>query len=155
MANKRERHAAILELIGARPVGSQEELRKGLRQRGWDVTQSTLSRDLHELRVARIPGPDGPRYSAAGGQDDEEADERTALDTLLPALFDRIDGVGEMIVLHTVTGGAQPVAAALDAEEWPDVLGTVAGDDTILIICRTAAARERLIRRIKTLAGAA
>src|SRR5687767_13860402 len=62
MANKRERHAAILELIGARPVGSQEELRKALRQRGWDVTQSTLSRDLHELRVARIPCPDGPRY---------------------------------------------------------------------------------------------
>ena len=155
MANKRERHAAILELIGARPVGSQEELRKGLRQRGWDVTQSTLSRDLHELRVARIPGPDGPRYSAAGGGgDDDEADERTALDTLLPALYDRIDGVGELIVLHTVTGGAQPVAAAFDAEEWPDVLGTVAGDDTILIICRTAAARERLIRRIKTLAGA-
>ena len=155
MANKRERHAAIREIVEARPVGSQEELRKLLRQRGWDVTQSTLSRDLHELRLARIPTADGARYSSgADGNGASEVDERTALDTLLPTLFDRIDGVGELIVLHTVIGGAQPVAAALDAEQWPDVLGTIAGDDTILLVCRSAQARERLIRRIKTLAGA-
>lgn len=158
MANKRDRHAAILDIVAARPVGSQEELRKLLRQRGWDVTQSTLSRDLHELRLARIPTGDGLRYAAAGGGGGGGGgggapDGRTALDTLLPAFFDRIDGVGELIVLHTVIGGAQPVASALDGEQWPDVLGTVAGDDTILIICRSAGARERLTRRIRTLAG--
>jgi transcriptional regulator of arginine metabolism len=77
---------------------------------------------------------------------------RAALEGLLPQLFDRIDGVGELIVLHTVPGGAQPVAAAFDAARWPDVLGTVGGDDTILIVCRSASERERVIRRIEKLA---
>ena len=151
MPNKRDRHYAIREIVGAHPVASQEELRQLLRKRGWDVTQSTLSRDLHELRLARVPTPDGVRYAATDAAAD---DERGALDALLPQLFDRVDGVSELAVLHTVPGGAQPIAAALDAEAWPDVLGTIAGDDTILIICRSAQARERLTRRIRTLAGA-
>lgn len=150
MANKRERQATILEIVTSRPVASQEELRKLLLQRGWDVTQATLSRDLRELRVARIPSPDGGRYGMTDGGSD---DNRAALDGLLPQLFDRVDGVGELLVLKTVPGGAQPIAAALDGEEWPDILGTLGGDDTILIICRSAAARERLARRIRTLAG--
>jgi transcriptional regulator of arginine metabolism len=91
------------------------------------------------------------RYVATGEAEDAEQG-RLALEGLLPQLFDRIDGVGEMIVLHTVPGGAQPVAAAFDSARWPNVLGTVAGDDTILIICRSGDAREQLIRRIKQLA---
>jgi transcriptional regulator of arginine metabolism len=153
MANKQERHNAIRELVAARPVGSQEELRRLLRQRGWDVTQSTLSRDLHELRLARVPTGDGLRYQVADGGDAANGDGRTALDSLLPTLFDRLDGVGELLVLHTVVGGAQPVAHALDGEEWPDILGTIAGDDTILIVCRSAQARDKVARRLRTLAG--
>jgi transcriptional regulator of arginine metabolism len=162
---KRDRQAAIREIVDTRAVASQEELRGLLRQRGWDVTQSTLSRDLRELRLARVPTPDGLRYvstaavgagvgSHGGGSDGGgDGDERTALDSLLPALFDRVDGVGELVVLHTVIGGAQPVAVALDTESWPDVLGTIAGDDTILMICRSAQARERVMRRLKSIAG--
>lgn len=152
MANKRERQATILELVEQRSVSSQEELRRLLRQRGWDVTQATLSRDLRELRLARVPGSDGTsRYSVA----DATAEEyRAALDGLLPQFFVRADGVNELAVIRTIPGGAQPIAAALDAEGWPDLLGTLAGDDTILIICRTAAARERTVRRLQTLAGA-
>ena len=150
MANKRERQATILEIVTSKPVASQEDLRKLLLQRGWDVTQATLSRDLRELRVARIPSPDGGRYGITDGSPDEH---RAALDGLLPQLFDRVDGVGELLVLKTVPGGAQPIAAALDGEDWPDILGTLGGDDTILIICRSSAARERLARRIRTLAG--
>jgi transcriptional regulator of arginine metabolism len=152
MANKRSRQATIRELIEAREVASQEELRKFLRQRGWDVTQATLSRDLHELGVARVSTPEGARYIlAAGGAD---ADGSPILEAVLPALFRSVDGVGEMVVIRTVPGGAQPIARAIDAESWPDILGTLAGDDTILLICRSSAARERLVRRIKTLAGA-
>jgi transcriptional regulator of arginine metabolism len=81
----------------------------------------------------------------------EEA--RAALETLLPQLFLRVDGVSEMIVLRTVPGGAQPIAAALDGEGWPDILGTIGGDDTILIVCRSGMARDRVVRRLKTLAG--
>ena len=150
MANKRERQLTIRELLDSRPVESQEELRRLLRQRGWDVTQSTLSRDLREMRVARVPTPEGGvRYAAAGASMD---DGRPPLDTLLPQLFTDIDGVGELIVLHTPPGGAQPIAVAIDAEEWTEVLGTVAGDDTVLIICRSAGARERVMRRLKGMA---
>ena len=148
--NKTARQHAIRELIDSRPVGSQEELRKLLRQRGWDVTQSTLSRDLREMRLARVPTDDGSRYATTESTPDVS---RVTLDELLPRLFDRIDGVGELLVLHTVPGGAQTIAFALDAEGWPDLLGTIAGDDTILLVCRSASARERLTRRIRTLAG--
>jgi transcriptional regulator of arginine metabolism len=142
MANKRERHDTILEIIEARVVSSQEDLRKLLLQRGWDVTQATLSRDLRELRLARVPTPDG-----------SIEESRAALDTLLPQLFLRLDGVSEMLVLRTVPGGAQPIAAALDGEGWSDILGTVGGDDTILIICRSVAARDRVMRRLRSMAG--
>lgn len=150
MANKRERQSAILEVVETRAVSSQEDLRKLLLHRGWDVTQATLSRDLRELRLARVPTPEGARYAITDGTIEES---RVALETLLPQLFLRIDGVSEMIVLRTVPGGAQPIAAALDGESWPDILGTIGGDDTILIVCRSGQARDRVVRRLKALAG--
>src|SRR6478735_7705123 len=116
MANKRERHDTILEIIDSRAVSSQEDLRKLLLQRGWDVTQATLSRDLRELRLARVPTPEGARYAITDGSIEESS-------------------------------------AALDGEGWSDILGTVGGDDTILIICRSVAARERVMRRVRSMAG--
>jgi transcriptional regulator of arginine metabolism len=156
-ADKRDRHRAILELVDAQPVASQEELRRLLTGRGWDVTQSTLSRDLHELRLARVPTGDGVRYAATNGTNGAPRAEgehaRSALETLLPQFFARIDGVGELAVVHTVPGGAQPVAVALDAARWPEIMGTIGGDDTILIVCRSADAREQTIARIRQIAG--
>ncbi len=152
---KRDRHRAILDIVGAHVVGSQEELRRHLHDRGWDVTQSTLSRDLHELRLARVPTGDGMRYISTNANATSGADQaRAALATLLPQLFDRLDGVGELAVVHTVPSGAQPIAAALDAAAWPDVIGTIGGDDTILIICRSTDARLRITERLQQLAGA-
>ena len=98
--------------------------------------------------MARVPTADGARYAVT----DPGEEIRPALDMLLPQLFLRIDGVSEMAVLRTVPGAAQPVASALDGEHWPDVLGTVGGDDTILIICRSVQGRERTVRRLKILA---
>lgn len=153
MANKRERHLAIEEIVENRSIQSQDELRKLLRERGCDVTQSTLSRDLHELRLARIPTADGVRYAFTDGGVATMEDDRGSLEHLLPQLFDKVDGTGELVVLHTVAGGAQPVAAAIDSEAWPDILGTIAGDDTILLVCRSVEARARVMRRIASLAG--
>lgn len=153
---KRDRQRAILDIVDAHVVGSQEELRRHLHARGWAVTQSTLSRDLHDLRLARVPTNDGMRYIATGlaASGTTGADQaRAALATLLPQLFDRIDGVGELVVVHTVPSGAQPIAAALDAVGWPDILGTIGGDDTVLIICRSTDARARVADRIEQLAG--
>lgn len=149
-ASKRDRQQAIVELIGTREIGSQEELRQLLDKRGWEVTQSTLSRDLRDLRIARVPTDHGLRYvvSADGGGEDAA---RAPLASLLPQLFVRLDGVSHLIVLKTVSGGAQTVAHALDKESSPDILGTIAGDDTILMICRSEQARERVTKRILAL----
>ena len=150
--NKRDRHRTIREIVAATTVGSQEELRQHLAERGWDVTQSTLSRDLHELRLARVPSADGMRYAATT---DAEATERgrVALEALLPQLFARIDGVGELIVLHTLASGAQPISEAIDAMSWKEVLGTIAGENTVLLICRSAQARQEVTLRLTEIAA--
>ena len=149
--NKRDRHAAIRELVAAQPVASQEELRRLLRARGWDVTQSTLSRDLRELRLVRVPTPEGPRYASPESLAGD--DERTLVEDVLPQFFDTVDGVGHLLVLKTISGGAQPVAEALDSAGWPEIVGTIAGENTILVICRSHEAREKLNARIVRLAG--
>lgn len=144
--NKKQRHNLILDLVNATPIASQEDLRRLLGERGLTVTQSTLSRDLRELRLARIPTPSGVRYASPDGV---SSDQRPMLADVLPQFFDSVDGVSELLVLKTVPGGAQPIAEALDAEGLPDVLGTIAGENTILIICRSSGARERLARRLE------
>jgi transcriptional regulator of arginine metabolism len=146
--SKRERQHAILDLIGTREIGSQEDLRLLLTKRGWDVTQSTLSRDLRDLRIARVPTDRGVRYVVNEVADDQA---RTPLAAILPQLMIRLDGVSHMIVLKTVIGGAQAVASAVDKEASADILGTIAGDDTILMVCRSEAARERVARRLASL----
>lgn len=149
MAGKTERHTSIMEIIGASDVASQEQLRSLLAQRGVRVTQATLSRDLHELGVARVPGESGVRYALP---ERVAADAGPPLETLLPQLFSSIDGVGEMIVLHTLASGAQPVSEAIDAAGWKEVLGTIAGENTILIVCRSAQARQAVTLRLTELA---
>jgi transcriptional regulator of arginine metabolism len=150
-ASKRKRQDAILELVSTRSIGSQEELRQLLLERGWDVTQSTLSRDMRDLRIARVPTPDGVRYTAG---DHSALDEgRAVLSSLLPQLFQRLDFTRELIVVKTYSAGAQPIAEAIDAEGNPDILGTIAGENTVLLICRTDAARDRVAKRLLLLAG--
>jgi transcriptional regulator of arginine metabolism len=148
MAHKTERHAAVLELIGSHQVGSQEELRGLLQKRGISVTQATLSRDLRELGVVRVPGDDGARYALP---ETVVGEAIPALESLLPRFFSSIDGVGELVVLKTLASGAQPVSEAIDAAGWREVVGTVAGENTILIICRSAQARQEILLRLTEL----
>jgi transcriptional regulator of arginine metabolism len=148
---KNDRQHAILQLIGSHQIANQAELKRLLGARGWTVTQATLSRDLRELGVVRAQGDGGARYLLPEMIADES---KPSLDGLLPQLFSRIDGVGELLVLHTLPSGAQPVAEALDGQGWPEVVGTLAGENTVLIICRSAAARDTLTRRIVDLANA-
>ena len=153
MTKKQGRQAAIRELVSAHEVGSQEELRQLLVERGVDVTQATLSRDIRDLGLARVSAEDGVRYVIPGSRADDG--DKPLLASLLPQLFSRIGGVGELIVLHTMRSGAQPIAEAIDQEEFPEVLGTIAGDDTILIVTRSAEARQALTRLLLELAGEA
>lgn len=147
---KQERQHAIREIITTRAVSSQEELRQLLAQRGWDVTQSTLSRDMHDLRLARIATPSGVRYTTADASPDE--DRSATLASIFPQFFSRLDQMREFVVVRTKTAGAQPIAEAIDGEDNVDILGTIAGENTILIICRSEAARDRVAKRLLTLA---
>jgi transcriptional regulator of arginine metabolism len=149
--NKRDRQHAILELVAAQAVASQEDLRRLLRPRGFGVTQSTLSRDLRELRLARIPTPDGPRYASP---DSSNGETRATLEGVLPQFHVSSDGVGELLVLKSIPGGAQPIAEAIDAQSYPEVLGTIAGENTVLVICRSLSAREKMERLIRRFASA-
>lgn len=151
MTRKQVRQAAILDLVAAHIVGSQEELRHLLLARGMDVTQATLSRDLRDLHLARVSEVGGARYVLPEALAVD--DDKPLLTVLLPQLFSKVDGVGELIVLHTVASGAQPIAEAIDQEEFPEVLGTIAGDDTILIVTRSVAARVALTEHLRTLAA--
>jgi transcriptional regulator of arginine metabolism len=151
MPTKRDRQQAIVRLIGGRQISSQEELKRLLATEGLIVTQATLSRDLRDLGVVRAPGENGARYLLPEMVSDEA---KPSLEMLLPQLFSRIDGVSELIVLHTLPSGAQPIAEAVDAQGWPEVMGTLAGENTILIVCRSAAARVALTERLLELANA-
>ena len=151
MASKRERQQVILEVIGRQAIGTQEGLRQALTGRGVDVTQATLSRDLRELGLVRVQGEDGPRYVLP---ERLAADDTPSLEFLLPELFASVDGVGELVVLRTLASGAQPIAEAIDAAGWSEVLGTIGGENTVLIICRGSEARSAVAARLQTLAGA-
>jgi transcriptional regulator of arginine metabolism len=135
-ASSRARRAVIRELIAARPVATQEELRALLAGRGHAVTQATLSRDLAQL---------GARRTHAGY---ELPDERT---THLPELVRSIDDNGTLVVVHTSPGAAQVVASALDRARPAEILGTIAGDDAIFVAPARGVQAARLARRVREL----
>lgn len=149
-AAKQDRQQVIREIVASRPVANQEELRQLLAERGWDVTQSTLSRDMRDLRLARVPTASGTRYTTADPVPADAA--RATLGSIFPQFFSRLDAVREFLVVRTKIAGAQPIAEAIDAEDNPDILGTIAGENTILIICRSEAARDRVGKRLIALA---
>jgi transcriptional regulator of arginine metabolism len=129
---KQQRHNAIRELVASSPIASQDELRRKLVRHGFDVTQATLSRDIHELHLMK--GPYG--YSLPNGNGNAtEADDLPSIEDVLGDFGLKVKQAQNQLVLITTNGGAQPVALAIDHEEWDEVVGTIAGDDTVLIIC--------------------
>jgi transcriptional regulator of arginine metabolism len=147
---KRERHKAIVEVVRTEAIPNQEALRGRLRKRGIQVAQATLSRDIRELGL--VKGADSnarPHYQVPG----EDSPHPAALQRLLPDLFVSADGTQNLLLLRTLIGGAQPIGAALDGEQWPEVLGTVAGDDTVLVILREARHLRSVRDRIERMAG--
>lgn len=147
---KPQRHAVILDLVRTRRVPSQEVLRELLGERGIDVAQATLSRDIRELGLVKVPDENGGYLYTVPSH---AADPTPTLARLLPALYLGADGVGNLLVVRTLTGGAQPIAVALDREEWPEVVGTIAGDDSILLVLRDAGQTEPVCRRLEEIAG--
>jgi transcriptional regulator of arginine metabolism len=148
---KTKRHGAILRLVRAKRIHSQEQLRALLEAEGIEVTQATLSRDLHELRLPKVTEADGTVHYAPPPEGEVL---HPSLEQLLPALLVSVDGVGNQLVLRTPAGSANAVGSAIDAQEWKEVVGTIAGDDTILVIARSEKARRTLAARLERLAQA-
>lgn len=134
-AQKKFRQGQILKLIASEAISSQDELRRRLHHLGMRVTQATLSRDLQELQLVK---------TAAGYQPlAEQAPPIAALERALREFLTDLRPAQNLLVLKTPPGGAQPIARALDVERWKEIAGTIAGDDTVLII--TPSSRTRLI----------
>lgn len=147
------RHSAIRELLLTAAVANQDELRRKLAGRGIHVTQATLSRDIRELKL--LKGPVG--YALP---DTDRVDLNADFDDTLPAVAEMLTSFGlevrqaeNMLVLLTAKGAAQPVAAGIDDEEWPEALGTIAGDNTVLIVCANRPAADALRVRLETYLG--
>ncbi len=114
------------------------------------MTQATLSRDVHELQLAKVTGPDGSSHYAPPLEGDVL---RPHLEQLLSTLLVSVDGVGNLLVVRTPAGSANAVGSALDRQGWDEVIGTIAGDDTILIVVRSETARRTLSKKLEDLAG--
>ena len=142
--SKLSRHKAILELLEQGPISSQEELQKLLHRRGFDAGQATLSRDIRELGLVKSSGG----YSLPGREAAWETD-LPSVSRLVREFVTSVRTAQNLLVTKTSVGSAQPVAAALDEENWPEAIGTVAGDDTILIVCQNKRAAGRLADRIQ------
>jgi transcriptional regulator of arginine metabolism len=146
-ADRRKRHLKILELITTRAIRTQEELAEVLAAEGWAVTQSSVSRDIAALRLVKV---DGAYRRPPRGATAADPDERRIAEGVLTA-----ESAGEaLIVLHTPPGEANRVAVALDRLAWADVVGTIAGDDTIFLAVKNAVAQRQVLRQVQKLSGA-
>lgn len=141
---KRFRQGQILKLLNGQAVASQDELRRQLGHLGVRVTQATLSRDLRELRLVKTSSGYRPLASAAP----ETAPVPALVRALKEYLLD-IRTAQNMLVLKTPPGGAHPLAVAIDAEHWKEVAGTLAGDDTLLVICSSRHACSAIRKRVE------
>ena len=140
---KTERLYCIRKIIAAGMVGSQEDLRRELAREGCKVTQATLSRDLKDLGVSWVPGPDGGRYAltAPGAV--------PPLRTLLGASVTDIGANETLVLIRTLPGAAGTVAEYIDSQRLPEVLGTVAGDNTVLVIPSSVRRLAQLLKVLK------
>ena len=143
--SKLSRHAAIRQLISERGIGSQDELRRALFRRGHRVTQATLSRDIHELGLVKT----AEGYKLPQGEDSELS--LPSIERLIQTFVYDVRTALNQVVIKTSPGSAQPVSAAIDAEEWEEVVGTIGGDDTILAITPSAKAADTLAQRLREL----
>lgn len=144
---KLSRQQAIRDLLKRQAIASQDELQRALAKLGYKVGQATLSRDIHELGLVKTAEGYGVPQAASS-----DAALPPASRLVREFVLD-VRPAQNLLVVKTAVGSAQPVAAALDGEDWPEVIGSVAGDDTILIVCPDARTAARLATRVRGMLG--
>lgn len=144
---KNARHSEILRLIREQKISTQEELAEELKKSGFTVTQATISRDIRQLRIRKIPDADGgQRYSEAP---DPESTPAGRFRRVLRDAYVSMDSSFNIIVIHTVSGMAMAAAAALDSMDWPELCGCIAGDDTVFCAIRDPKDAAKVMNRIR------
>jgi len=142
--NKALRQRAILEVVRQGSIASQEDLQRALRKRGFRVGQATLSRDIRDLGLVKTAAGYALPQAEAGAAVALPPVKRLVREFVLEA-----QPAQNLLVVKTIIGSAQPVAAALDEQEWEEVVGTIAGDDAILIVCPDKDAAKKVAARIE------
>lgn len=149
MTEKSRRLQAILNIIGQQAIGTQEDLTRVLKEQGFAVTQATVSRDIRTLQLGKIRQADGTaRYAV---QKSGDKDSRASFVRVMKEAVVSIDQAQNILVIRTVSGMAMAVAAALDALQYHEIVGCIAGDDTIFAAVRTTEETTELIRKIREL----
>ncbi|MDR7314093.1 transcriptional regulator AhrC/ArgR [Brevibacillus nitrificans] len=144
--NKGQRHIRIRDIISNTEVETQDELVERLRAAGFNVTQATVSRDIKELHLVKVPLPDGRyKYSVPTEQ---KFNPLQKLKRMLVDSFLSIDKADHFIVLKTLSGHANAVAELIDNLPWEEIMGTISGDNTILIICRSKENTDEVTKRL-------
>lgn len=146
MSEKVDRQKTILDLVGTRAVSTQQELKELLKARGFDVDQGTVSRDIKELGIVKVSN-DGAHYtySPAEAVAPPAAHKPAAI---VARLVKKVEGSGNLLVVKTDLGEASPVSLAIDRLGWPEVVGTVAGDDTLLVVIREGVSARKVAKRL-------
>ena len=146
---KNARHEQILLLVEKYEIETQEELAERLNEAGFTVTQATVSRDIRQLQLRKIPSANGGFHYAVGALGKE--DLSLMYKRVLEDAYVSADCAGNLVVVHTVSGMAMAAAAAIDSLDWREVLGCIAGDDTIMIAVRSEEAGPEVVSRIRSI----
>ena len=145
---KRARQQAIGDVVGTRPIRTQQELVAALSARGYKATQATISRDITEMGLVKVSRDGTQAYALPSSAEAVESSSEQRLTELLQDLPIDIRESGLMLVIRAVPGTAHAIAAALDRARWPDVLGTIAGDDTVFVACADIESLKRTNKRL-------
>lgn len=143
---KGQRHVKIREILTNNEIETQDELVEALRMAGYNVTQATVSRDIKELHLIKTPMHDG-RYKYALPVE-QKYNPVSRLKRVLTEHFVSIDYTENLVVIKCMPGTANAVGSLADSLEWPEIMGTICGDDTILIICRTKDQSKEIVERV-------
>jgi transcriptional regulator of arginine metabolism len=145
---KQLRHRAIRDLVGQRPLRTQQELAAALRERGFRTTQATISRDVAELGLVKESREGIQAYALPRRLVEAETSGEDRLRALLRDLPIELREAGLLLIVRTLPGSAHAIAAALDRARWPEVAGSIAGDDTVFVACVDRASLQRVKSRI-------
>ncbi len=149
---KKKRLETILELIDSYAIGTQEELLQRLRERGLEVTQATVSRDIKELRIVKTMDSFGQyRYAVSDKSESDRLSEKFR--SIFEHSVRSADYAGNTLVIHCYTGMAQAACAAFDSMRWEGLVGTLAGDDTVFALCRTEELAAKMKKTINEITG--